>query len=94
MMRPDFAAQFKGVPFEWRLQFSRAEAEQKQIRIALKPETGFGWPLIFGTLPLERTAELKTVPSGEKVRLKGTIESIDSTVSISVNISELTILRP
>ena len=92
MMRLDFAAQFKGVPFEWTLQFSKAEAEQKQIRVALKPETDS--PLVFGTLPLDRSAELKTVPSGEKVRLKGTIESIDSTISISVNISELTILRP
>ena len=92
MMRQDFARQFKGVPFEWTLQFSSADARQKDIFVSLKPEADF--PLIFGTLPLARTADLKTVPSGEKVRLKGTIESIDSAVSISVNISELTILRP
>lgn len=93
MMRQDFAAQFKGVPLDWTLQFWKAEAKEKQIRVALKPETT-DWPLVFGELPLERTADLKTVPSGEKVRIKGTIESIDSTVSISVNISEFTILRP
>jgi hypothetical protein len=91
MMRQGFAAQFIGVPFDWTLQLSKAEADKEHIRVALNPKPG--WPLVFGKLPLERTADLKTVPSGEKVRIKGTIESVDSTVSISVNISEFTILR-